>query len=55
MVELESFEELLLDGFCVDDKVDCWPMIEVLGLRVDVLDLAVDVEALLVLYTDEAE
>ena len=55
MVELESFEELLVDGLCVDDKVDCWLMLEVLGLRVDVLGLAVDVEALLVPITDEAE
>lgn len=48
MVELDSFEELLVDGLCVDDKVDCWLMLEVLGLRVDV-------EALLVPITDEAE
>ncbi len=54
MVELESFEELLVDGLCVDDKVDCWPMLEVLGLRVDVLDLGVDVEGSLVLIADEA-
>ncbi len=41
--------ELLAEGPCDEDRVDSLVLLVVLGLRVDVLDLAVDVR------TEDAE